>query len=1503
MTALTTSGLARPMPVEVPTDRREAPPDRATLTGLLRLAEQTCPHRPAVTDDTRAITYAGLGAAARRVATGLRRAGIGPGDRVAVLGPRDARLFVLLYGVLGAGAAVVPLDTAWSPTDRLRRLEAVRATGVLTTSALSGEEIRALWAGGVRHTAHVDPDVLLAAPRDPSLPARPLPRPGSEDPAYLSFTSGSGGEPKAVVVTNGNAAHYALALRDRLGLTGADAPCVAHLTTLAADLGHTSWLLALATGGRTHVVADAQARDARACWASLREAACTVVKTTPSHMAELWRDRPDAKTPGGPYRPRTLILGGEPLPRSLGAALLRDEGVHRLLNHYGPTETTVGATCFLADTAEDLPQDEETVPIGTALGEVTLDLLDDGGSAVPDGEPGQLHIGGRGVSAGYFGRPGQTTQRFVAYRGARTYRTGDLCRRRPDGHLVFLGRSDRQTKIRGYRVDPTEIETLAQQVPGVDRCAVVVRATATGNRLLAAVRPTDVQGPDEAGDADGDRLPGAVREHLGDLLPDAVRNHLAGRLPAYSIPQPIVVLRDFPLGPNGKLDATALEAALDAVLAARAGNPSAAGTGVPPLAREIADLWATALGLPAVDPDADVLELGGDSILAMRTVSQLRRHGHHIDYADFYRHPTPRRLASSVRASVRAVDPAGTAEGATDAAPPAGRGALAPAQRWFYDQDVDQPHHWNQSVLLRCATPVDPAALTAAATAVLARHPALRRPVGPQGPGTARPAGDLHPVSHSRIRRPEDARQEIDALGGELQRSLDPEAGDLIRFHLFSGTPGTEDRLALIAHHLVVDGLSWRVILDDLAHAYRAALSGRPAGLPPAADFYAWAASTPEGADRTRASRPAPRTGRGAAPGTVSWSLDAEATARLVQRYGASRKLEALLLTAFADGAAHDEEHDGPRPGPFTVEVETHGRDTTGEHLDTVGWFTAVTRVRTDTPTLKAPAAGAVRATGTAPTTRTASTDPGARAAARLAEVERRLRDAPRLPMDGEGPRPDTAFNFLGTFRLPAGPDLGWSAAHEQPGTARCPDGDPLYRMRLTARIVEGRLVTDLVHARPAMTDPEADALMARFARTVTDAATPTSPTASATPAPASAPASAAPVTAPVRLDHSASGHLLRTGTLPGPARAASGRVLSEPARVLLTGATGYVGGHLLDALLERGAQVTCLVRGERDADAVGRLGSPSPGVRVVAGDIGREGLGLSKEGRALAREAQVVVHAAADVRLVAPPEELERTNNDGVRRLLAWIDSEALGPVRFHHLSTLAVSGGIDPAAPARRFAEADLRIGQHFRTPYERSKYLAEETVRAWAATGRRCHIHRSGHVAAHSRSGAFHPGIATNRVYQTLRGYLLAGAAPRLAGATFAFSYVDTVAAGIAALALYPHTAPGVHHVETPHQVPHDELVGWMRRYGHRIELCDTGTFEAALDRAEGEHPEAVRLAAAWNRLEDRNVRTDSAHTLAVLDRLGVRFAPPAFRWWASALAWATEAGFLPPPPSAR
>ncbi|MFJ3697521.1 AMP-binding protein [Streptomyces sp. NPDC090052] len=1360
----------------------------------------TYPDRPALSDGTRTFDHRRLDTVAGHVAARLTDLGTGRGDRVALLGARDTRVCALLHGILRSGAAAVLVDPGWSPDDVRRRLDAVEVRQVLTSTPR-------LRAPEPYRTEFVDVDTL--AKTDPADPPVVLPL-TPDDLAYLSFTSGSSGEPKAVAVTHANAVHYARSLRDRLGLTAADAPCFAHVTTLAADLGHTSWLLALATAGSVHVVPDDRTRDPEAFWRSLRDAGVSVLKTTPSHLTALLAGRPSH----GPALD-TLVLGGEALPRSLAASLLQDGVTARVANHYGPTETTVGATCFLASSVAELPADEATVPIGTAIGEVGLRLA-------PDPAEGELHIGGKGVSAGYFGRPAETAQSFVTYRGLREYRTGDVCRRRPDGNLVFVGRSDRQTKVRGFRVDPAEIEHAIEEFPGVRQCAVIVRANPAGSQLVAAVRLT--------GHRDEDEALAALRSHLCDRLPD------------HSVPQPILAVPDLPFGANGKLDRDRLSSLVSGLIQSRArtAHPGpatpAAGTdrATASLAHTIAKLWADALGLPLVDQHADVLDLGGDSILAMRTIAALRRRGHRVAFEDFYENPTPARLAAAAAGSARCLP-----RPRSDAT--AERGRLAPAQNWFFRQPIDAPRHWNQSVLLRCRVRVDAGALSVAVRAVLHRHAALRRTLGPGGPGRTRPGDDVDAVSHSRLRAADSVPETVGAVCTELHRSLDPEAGRLLRVHLFSGGPGMDDRLALLAHHLVVDGLSWRILLDDLATAYRAALSGRPAALPPTADFYAWAAATPP----TTAVHPpvAPRlpvdeaTG-GTEPAALTWCLDERASGRLVERHGRAQHLEAVLLSAFADATLA---WSGQRR--LGVEVETHGRETDGDdgqYLETVGWFTAVKWLAID----------------------------AAHGARRVPDVEDLVRRAPQLPMDVEGVRPEAGFNFLGTFRLPEDPSLGWSVADEQAGAARCPSGDSLYRLRLTARITDGRLVTDLVYAWPQLAHDSAERIFTAFSHAVAGAA--------GTGAPPH-----------VRATVSPSGQLLHRGAEPSRG---GWRVVREPAPVLLTGATGYLGRHLLTELAGRGARVTCLVRGSSDADAARRLG----GADVVAGDITQEGLGLSPAGLAQARTARVVVHAAADVRLVAAPADLERTNNGAVRRLLDWVDAHAPG-ARLHHISTLAVAGSVE--GPVRRFSEADLHIGQSFRTPYEKVKFGAEETVRAWAASGRQAYIHRSGHIAAHSGTGAFQDNIAANRIYQTVRGYVLAGAAPSRPSTTFEFSHVDTVAEGIAAIATYPYAAPGVYHVESPHTVTHDDLVTWMTRHGYPVRLTDDATFATALARAERHHADMAGIASAWSQLADRNVVVDSAWTNAVLDRLGVRFAEPTARWWSAALSWAAGVGFLP------
>ncbi|MFD5074443.1 AMP-binding protein [Streptomyces sp. NPDC058371] len=1370
---------------------------------LLHRQAQAHPDRIALSDGTRSLDYRALERSARRIAVRLTGRGVGRGQRVALLGPRDVRLFTMLYGVLRSGATAVVAGEEWSEPDLCRRLTAVSASCMLT----SGPDVRvpAGWQGDV-----VDVDALSGT----SPEATPMTdAPQGTDLAYLSFTSGSAGEPKAVAVSHANVVHYAQALRDRLGLTDDDVPCVAHMTTLAADLGHTSWLLALATGGRVHVVPDHLTRDPEAFWPSVREAGVSMMKTTPTHLTALLEERP-----AGAPTLATVLLGGEVLSRSFAVRLL-DEGIaHRVVNHYGPTETTIGATSFVANAVADLPTGEATVPIGTALGDGVLRLVDDDGRTVADEQPGQLLIGGPGVSAGYFGRTEETARCFVAYDGERMYRTGDICRRRRDGTLVFLGRSDRQVKIRGFRVDPAEVERIIDAWPGVAASAVLVRSAPAGDRLLAAVR---LAGTDET-------------------ALDELRAHLHERLPGYSIPAPIVALSKFPAGPSGKLDRACLLKALDEVIAQRAGRVSSTSgdrpiPADPLLVEDIAGLWAGALGLPEVAFDADVLALGGDSILAMRTVALVRRHGYQITFEDFYLSPTPRSLAAAAR-PVR-----------DDTAEPMrtdrGRRVLAPAQRWFFSQGVEEAGHWNQAVLLRCCRPVDAGALSGAVAAVLERHPALRRPVGPDGPADkARAVADLEAVTFSRLPpEPDRIAPVVEGVCGELQRSMNPASGRLVRVHLFRGEGGSDDRLAIVVHHLAIDGLSWRILLDDLAVAYRAMLVDGRAQLPPTSDFYRWAATRPP-LGPVHASPdlpPLPLDGPsgGAEPAALSWTLNEAATADLSARHGRAQRLEAILLAAFADAVS-----DWSRRPGITVEVETHGRDVdSAEYLDTIGWFTAVKRVPL-------------------------------RRRNRIDEVERRVREAPLLPMDAEGMRPEAGFNFLGAFQLPDEPALGWTVATESPGVARCPSGDPLYRLRLTARLVEGRLVTDLVYAAPALSHSSAERIMAAFGRDVAAAAGAEAP-------------------APVAVPESTSGQLLYTGATRRRWRRS---VVSEPARVLLTGATGYLGGHLLTELTARGARVTCLVRGRPEADAAQRL-TGRDGVDVVVGDITQDGLGLSTTGLAAARTAQVVLHAAADVRLVASPTELVGTNTAAVRRLLDWLDTETDG-VRFHHISTLAVAGHLDGSP--RVFGEADLDIGQSFHNSYERSKFSAEELVRSWASSGRQAVVHRSGHIAAHSRSGVFQRNVADNRVYQLIRGYILAGAAPRRPGTRFAFSHVDTVAGGIAALALQPYTAPGTYHVETPYELPHDELVGWLNDCGYPVTLTGDDDFAEIISRVEQQHQVAARLAETWSRLPDRNIVVDSSYTTSVLARAGVRFAEPTREWWAAALSWAEDVGFLSP-----
>jgi amino acid adenylation domain-containing protein len=494
----------------------------AAISTTVATHARRAPDAVAVCDGTTTLTYGVLLERADRLAAALRARGVRGGTPVAMTFERSTDALVVLLGILRAGGAYVPLvpelpDARWA-----QQLTNSGARLAVTTSAL-----RARLPAGIDALAIDRAEEFVVAE-----PAPPPPEPDLDDDAYILFTSGSTGEPKGVAVAHRNLAAYAAAIVQRLGMRAGDALSFASVSTLAADLGNTSVYAALATGGTLHLIPPETATDPARFGAYAATHPIDVLKITPSHLRALLEGG-DAVLPR-----RWLVLGGEAASPAFADALLASAEC-RILNHYGPTETTVGACTFMLDRAAlDAARavGAQTIPIGSPLGGVRVSVLDGAGAPVPIGVAGELYIGGAGVARGYVGDATRTAERFIELPGiGRAYRTGDRVRRLPSGDLEFLGRFDRQVKVRGYRVEPAEIEAVLLAHPAISAAAVAVRTDGAEPALDAYVV-------------------------AADSATDAValaRAHLAARLPAYLVPSRIAALPALPLTPNGKIDRAA----------------------------------------------------------------------------------------------------------------------------------------------------------------------------------------------------------------------------------------------------------------------------------------------------------------------------------------------------------------------------------------------------------------------------------------------------------------------------------------------------------------------------------------------------------------------------------------------------------------------------------------------------------------------------------------------------------------------------------------------------------------------------------------------------------------------------------------------------------------------------------------------------------------------------------------------------------------------------------
>ncbi|MGW4020935.1 amino acid adenylation domain-containing protein [Streptomyces sp. NPDC005009] len=907
-----------------------APVPGATVPELVAAQAARTPDATAVVSGPASLSYGELEARAGRLAAVLREHGVGPDSLVAVALPRTADLAVALLGVLKAGGAYLPIDPAFP---------AARVDLLLETAdpllILSDRETAETVAEGRPPVLRLD-DLDLAAPGREAPDVRIEP----DNLAYVMFTSGSTGTPKGVAVTHAGVVN---GLRDLRRVTQVEAGSrMLAATSVNFDVSVFEMFTALTTGASVEIVRDVLELAERGGWSG------TTVSAVPAVFSTLLDHIADEGPGSLELDVETVVLAGEALPADLVRKVHSALPGVRVVNAYGQTESFYASTFTLPQ-----PWTETgAVPVGQPLANMRAYVLGPELAPVPPGVVGELYVAGL-LARGYHHSGGATAERFVACPfgpdGTRMYRTGDLAQWDDDGRLEYAGRADAQVKVNGIRVEPTEIETVLARHPAVSQAAVTVREDREGTtRLVGYVAPV--------GAADGDAGPG------GGVSVAELRRFVAERLPEYMVPARLMVLDRLPLTVSGKVDRAALPEPEFAGTAYRA--PRGAAEQV------LAEVFADVLSTERVGIDDDFFTRGGDSIRSIQVVARAKTRGVVVSTREVFEHRTVARLAELVegRAEEERVTLAELPGGGVGWSPLPPTAAHVLALGGGIGRLC-------MSAMLTLPQDIDRAGLVATLQAVLDRHDVLRSRLVRTNPGLrTEPVGSVHAGDLVRevAYGGADVKAELDAAADRL----DPDAGVMAQFVWFtSGTPADADRLLIVLHHLVVDGVSWRVLLPDLASAWQRVRDGRtPHPAHTGTSLRRWAHALAEeavtpgraaelpvwqeilaGDDPLLGSRELdPARDVTATVDTVRIQVPADVTETLLNTVPTvfHGGVDDGLLTGLALALARWRGTRGVSGTSALVRLEGHGRE---EHLvpgadlsGTVGWFTAMYPVRLD---------------------------------------------------------------------------------------------------------------------------------------------------------------------------------------------------------------------------------------------------------------------------------------------------------------------------------------------------------------------------------------------------------------------------------------------------------------------------------------------------------------------------------------------------------------------------
>ncbi|MDA1906687.1 amino acid adenylation domain-containing protein [Bacillus cereus] len=924
--------------VEFNNPKLDVPP-QVTIHEMFERQAMIYPNSIAVTYEKEKITYKELNERANQLAHYLQKKGVGPDTLVGLCVERSLEMIVGILGILKAGGAYVPLDPTY-PEQRLQYILEDASIQLFVTQ----ESLKELnWLPENVESICLDRDQDEIGKESKTLPASSV---GPQNLAYVIYTSGSTGNPKGVMIEHHNVIRLFKSTDCWYQFNEKDTWTLFH--SYAFDFSVWEIWGALLYGGKLVVVPYWISRSPKDFYQLLVEKEVTVLNQTPSAFRQLIRVC-EQEDKNKNLQLRYVIFGGEALePIGLLPWFQRyGEKKPQLINMYGITETTVHVT-YYPITLDDV-QHASRSNIGKRIPDLEVYILDAYQQPVPIGVDGELYIGGAGLARGYLNRPELTAERFISHPfssnpKARLYRTGDLARYLPDGNLDYRGRIDHQVKIRGFRIEIGEIESTLNTYASVTEAVVIVREDQPGDKRLVAYV-------------------------VGDGNVDAWREYLKAKLPSYMVPSGFVAMEAIPLTANGKVDREALPMPEEKQVNSECVGPRNSNEQI------LTTIWKRVLGVKKVGIYDNFFEIGGDSILSIQIISQASQVGLKLTPKQMFECPTIAELAQ-VAIETQGVQ---AEQGIVIGDVP-----LTPIQCWFFEQEHPHTEHWNQSMLLRVKERLDVQLLEGAILNLIKHHDALRFRYEQLPNGTWRQRNEgtdelsvLHVVKRNKVNEKE-WNKIIQEEMNINQASFNLVTGPLMRVVYFEDNLTGNDRIFWVIHHLVVDGVSWRILLEDLQVVYNQMKQGQEVRLPAkSTSFKEWSERLQTYSDSGISKEvldywneqvekeimtipmdyPIQETTEESID-QVTRTLGVEETQALLHEVPVTHKtrINEVLLAALGQAIV-----DCTNQQTVSIHLEGHGREEMIEGIDlsrTVGWFTSIYPVHLNFQGTKTPIEG-----------------------------------------------------------------------------------------------------------------------------------------------------------------------------------------------------------------------------------------------------------------------------------------------------------------------------------------------------------------------------------------------------------------------------------------------------------------------------------------------------------------------------------------------------------------